>query len=216
MSPGWAKHSTAGGGRAQCVPPQESWLEIAHVLGAAQAPAEPPGMVMWPKASAGNVCPGWMPVLKQSTDDADGRYSQNLWDPSLAPMTGQTPATWLCTEHPDQYRAPWGFGNEVVAQSREHLKTFTRSGLILLPLESSCVYFPFHCNHLLLLKLDKYFLSPAVSPLRSSSQAISCNNQNICDNFSHPKRTLFSFFLAQLHFCGGCLETRRGSEGNPC
>lgn len=82
----------------------------------------------------------------------------------LGPLAG--PSAWadtstrLCTEHPDYHGAPWGFGSDVVAWSKEYLKTFTRWGLILLPLESPHVHFPFHCNHLLLLKLDKYFLSP--------------------------------------------------------
>lgn len=111
--------------------------------------------------------------------------------------------------------APQGFSNDVVAWSREHLKTFTRSGLILLPLESSCMHFPFHCNHLLLLKLDKYFLSPAVSPLCSSSQTISCNNQNICNNtFSHPKNTFcFLFFFFWHSFNSMVTVWRRAGAG---
>lgn len=130
--------------------PCQSWLEMAHVLGAAQAP---PGTVTWPKASAGNACPGWMPVLEQSTNDADGGCSQTPGTPCWSQCLGRH-------QHPDYHGAPWGFGSDVVAWSKEYLKIFTRRGLILLPLDSSHVHFPFHCNHLLLLKLDKYFLSP--------------------------------------------------------
>lgn len=62
-------------------PPRQSWLEMAHVLGAAQVSAEPPGVVVWLRASSGITGPGWMLVLVQNTDNADGGYSQTPGTP---------------------------------------------------------------------------------------------------------------------------------------
>lgn len=83
---------------------------------------------------------------------------------------------WQVTPRPlahlTLHRAPWGFS------SATEWKSFAGSGLILL---LPRLHSPFHCSHLLLLKLDKYFLSPAVSPF-CSSWPTSCNKQNICNN----------------------------------
>lgn len=99
----------------------------------------------------------------QSTEGDDGRCCQTPGTPPWA-ATGPCPAQspQAGTEHPEVLTMMCG-------PEQEHLKTFPSSGLIPLALGSSHRHFPVHRHHLLLLKLDKYFLSPTVSPLPSSS-----------------------------------------------
>lgn len=103
--PGW--HPTGGGERHQCVFPHQPVLAgDGSCLGGSPGISGASWVVAWPKASSGSVCAGWLPVLVQSTDDADGGHCQT---PGLLSGPGDWAdiSTQVSREHPEVSAVMW-------------------------------------------------------------------------------------------------------------